>query len=61
MKNNGRYEATSECPQVLCSYGESPSKAFRQMAKLMDEMDCAYISGAHTHFNEETFFLTVYV
>jgi hypothetical protein len=61
VKVKGNYVAFSENPMVLCSYGETPAQAFKQMSKLMKEQDCQYVSAVHTYFDEEVHYLTVYI
>jgi hypothetical protein len=61
IKVNGRYIAHSENPTVLCSHGETPEKAFKQMSKLMKEHLCENVSAVHTFFDEDIHYLTVYI
>jgi hypothetical protein len=61
IKLNGSYVAYKENPTVLCSYGETPAQAFKQMSKLMKEQGCWHVSGVHTYFDDETHYLTVYI
>jgi hypothetical protein len=63
-ENSGRYEAKNEDPIVLCSYGESPADAFKQMAKLLkksDLSDFASINAVNTSFEEGIHYVTVYI
>ena len=63
-ENSGRYEAKNENPIVLCSYGESPADAFKQMAKLLkksDLSDFASINAVNTSFEEGIHYVTVYI
>jgi hypothetical protein len=57
----GSYVAHGEHPTVLCSYGDTPAQAFKQMSKLMKEQDCQYVNAVHTYFDEEVHYLTVYI
>jgi len=60
-KNKGRYVAVHENPIVLCSYGDTPADAFKQMAKLIKEQDCQYVTAVNTSFDEEVHYVTVYI
>ena len=64
-ENSGRYEAKNENPIVLCSYGESPADAFKQMAKLLKKSDLvsdfASVNAVNTSFEEGIHYVTVYI
>ena len=65
--NNGRYVAINENPLVLCAYGETAAKAFKQMYKLLKENEQSYpygsVNGVKAHFDEEEsiHYVTVYI
>ena len=41
-----RYVASAEDPIVLCAYGDSPSEAFKNMAKLLKEEKINWFSAS---------------
>jgi hypothetical protein len=59
MKNNA-YVAHGELPILLCAYGETPGKAMRKMAKLIDkhlsEDDSNLILGMNSGYDEDGVF-----
>ena len=61
IKFSGSYVAHSENPTVLCSYGETPAKAFKEMSKLMKSHLCEYVSAVHTYCDDEVHYVTVYI
>jgi hypothetical protein len=59
-----RYIAHSENPLVLCSYGSSPAEAFKQMSKMLEEVEADWFSAASVSVLEDSkdqFALTVYI
>lgn len=67
IKVNGRYVAINENPLVLCAYGETAAKAFKQMSKLLKENEdkCAYrsVSAVNSYFDceDNTHYVTAYI
>jgi hypothetical protein len=64
--NNGRYVAINENPLVLCAYGETAAKAFKQMYKLLQENEHKFpyagVNAVHTNLDDEGIhFVTVYI
>lgn len=64
--SNGRYIANNENPLVLCAYGETAAKAFKQMYKLLQENEHLYpysgVNAVNTNLDDEgTHFVTVYI
>ena len=41
-----RYVASAEEPLVLCAYGDSPSEAFKNMAKLLKEVQINWFASS---------------
>jgi hypothetical protein len=61
---NKAYVAVNENPVVLCSYGNSPAEAFKNMAKLMKKEDVVWMNGANISILDsdiDKFSVTVYV
>jgi uncharacterized lipoprotein NlpE involved in copper resistance len=64
MKLKKRYVASGENPKVLCSYGNTPAEAFKQMAKLLEEEKAEWFYAASVGTLDEdfdNFALTVYI
>jgi hypothetical protein len=62
--NKKRYVAYAEEPLVLCSYGNTPAEAFKQMSKMLKEVDAKWFSGATVNVLEDdkdNFAVTVYI
>jgi hypothetical protein len=59
MKNNA-YVAHGELPIVLCAYGETPGKAMKKMAKLIDKYlskdDSYLVLGMNSDYDENGIF-----
>lgn len=61
---SGRYVASNEEPLVLCSYGDSPAEAFKEMSKLMKKENVRWFSGATVNVldsDKDQYAVTVYV
>jgi len=63
MKNSA-YVAHGESTILLCAYGETPGRAMKKMAKLIDkhfkEDDSYLILGINSHYDEDgTFCMNV--
>jgi hypothetical protein len=59
-----RYVASAEEPLVLCAYGDSPSEAFKNMAKLLKEEKVDWFSASSVNVLDsdvDAFAVTVYV
>jgi hypothetical protein len=61
---NAAYVASGETPVVLCSYGTTPAKAMKKMAKLVDKFmykyDDAVVLGFNSHYDDDgTFCMNV--
>jgi hypothetical protein len=59
-----RYVATGEDPIVLCAYGNSPAKAFKNMAKLLKKEKIDWFSASSVSVLDsdvDAFAVTVYV
>lgn len=59
-----RYVASSEDPLVLCSYGNSPAEAFKEMYKLLKKEKVDWFSAASVNVldcEKDQYAVTVYV
>lgn len=64
MSNSYAYVAHGEDPLVLCAYGETPGKAMKKMAKLVDSYvknnDENLVLGMNSHYDDDgTFCMNV--
>ncbi len=61
MKN--AYEAIMENPRVFCSYGDTPAKALKRMAKLLENKEIKYFSASDVGYiaDEDIHYVTIYV
>lgn len=64
-KGRGAYVAVGESPVLLCSYGKTPAKALKAMAKLVDEyMDLnenTIVIGMSSMYDDDEFFMNLTV
>ena len=59
-----RYVAVNEQSTVLCSYGNTPHEAFREMSKLLKEENIRWFSASSVSVldsDTDAFAVTVYV
>jgi len=57
------YKAVAEDPDVYCAYGTTPTKAMREMARLLKDHNVDWWSASHVNYIEEDrlFVITIYV
>lgn len=61
---SGKYVASNENPLVLCSYGDSPAEAFREMSRLMKKEKVMWFSGSAVNVldsDTDQYAVTVYI
>lgn len=60
--NNIAYEAVNDNPRVFVAFGETPSKALKQMAKILKRENIEWWSASHVDEMEDgTFYINIYV
>jgi hypothetical protein len=61
MSNNKAYIAFGERPYIVCSYGDTPGKALKKMAKLIDkkvkEDDTTIVLSLNSSYDEDGIFV----
>jgi hypothetical protein len=61
MSKNNAYIAFGERPYVVCSYGDTPGKALKKMAKLIDkkvkEDDSTIVLSLNSSYDENGIFV----
>jgi len=61
MSINKAYVAFGERPYVVCSYGDTPGKALKKMAKLIDkkvkEDDTTIVLSLNSSYDEDCVFV----
>lgn len=54
------YIATGEYAQLICAYDQSPVKALKKIAKLIDHMlydnDALMLSSVNVHFDDDGYY-----
>ena len=61
MSNNKAYIASGERPYIVCAYGDTPGKALKKMAKVIDkkvkEDDTTTVLSLNSSYDEDGTFL----
>lgn len=61
MSNNVAYIASGEKPFIICAYGDTPGKALKKMAKLIDQIikddDTTAVLSLNSTYDEDGIFV----
>lgn len=61
MSNNAAYIASGEKPFIICAYGDTPGKALKKMAKLIDQIikddDTTAVLSLNSTYDEDGIFV----